>query len=231
MNKEKVITTLREQVSLAKSIRQSTKNNPQLLAAKIFLKNFQSERIKETHADLLACPNTKDTATFFLREIYSSKDLSQRDEDLERLIPIMEKTFPLNTLEVITQAITLDAMTEKMDSIMAVRLGVKFNHEEYSQAFRELTLKEERIKQLDMVHSLGISLSCLVKIPFLKTTLKIMRVPARIANLYAIHEFLETGFTVFKETKDSEGFINDLVFREKKLIEQIYALKKNPLKL
>ena len=231
MNKEQLIPTLREQVVLAKNIRESAKRNPDLLMAKTVLKNFQSDRLKETHADLLASPNTRGAATFFLKEIYSSKDLSQRDNDLERLIPIMEKTFPLNTLEVITQAITLDALTEKMDTAMAIRLGVKFSPEEYTQAFREVTSKEERLKQVNMIDSLGKSLSGLVRIPFLSMTLKMMRGPAKIANLYAIHEFLESGFTVFKETKNPEAFVNSLVQREKQLIEQIYSTQENALKL
>lgn len=231
MNKDQLISTLREQVVLAKNIRQSAKSNPDLLMAKTVLKNFQSDRLKETHADLLASPNTRGAATFFLKEIYSSKDLSQRDHDLERLIPIMEKTFPLNTLEVITQAITLDALTEKMDTAMAIKLGVKFSSEEYTQAFREVTSKEERLKQVNMIDSLGKSLSGLVKIPFLSMTLKMMRGPAKIASLYAIHEFLETGFSVFKDTKNPEAFINSLVQREKQLIEQIYNTQENALKL
>jgi hypothetical protein len=231
MDKEQMISTLREQVVSAKNIRQSAKNNPGLLMAKTVLKNFQSDRLKETHADLLASPNTRGAATFFLKEIYSSKDLSQRDNDLERLIPIMEKTFPLNTLEVITQAITLDALTEKMDTAMAIRLGVKFSPDEYIQAFREVTSKEERLQQINMIDSLGKSLSGLVKIPFLSMTLKMMRGPAKIANLYAIHEFLESGFTVFKETKNPEAFVNSLVQREKQLIEQIYSTQENALKL
>lgn len=231
MNKEQMISTLREQVVLAKNIRESAKKNPDLSMSKTVLKSFQSDRLKETHSDLLASPNTKSAATFFLKEIYSSKDLSQRDNDLERLIPIMEKMFPLNTLEVITQAITLDALTEKIDTTMAIRLGVKFSSEEYTQVFREVTSKEDRLKQISMIDSLGKSLAGLVKIPFLSTTLKLMRVPAKIANLYAIHEFLETGFTVFKETQNPEIFVNTLVQREKQLIEQIYSTQENALKL
>ena len=231
MNKEQVISNLKEQVKLAKDIRQSTKNNPDLSLAKSVLKKFQTDRLKETHADLLASPETYKATNFFLKEIYSFKDLTQRDMDLEKIIPIMEKTFPQNTLETIAQGITLDALTETLDTTIALNLGTNFSYEQYISAFKNLTTKEQRLQQINMVEAVGNSLAMLVKIPFLSTTLKMMRIPAKLANVYSLHEFLETGFTVFKETKNPEKFVETLISREKQILEQIYSENSKGLKI
>lgn len=223
MNKEQVIYNLKEQVRLARDIRQSTKNNPDLSLAKITLKRFQMDRLKETHADLLASVDTYKAANFFLNEIYSSKDLTQRDMDLGKIVPIMEKTFPQNTLETIAQAITLDALTETLDTTMAINLGNNFTNEQYINTFKNYTTIEQRIQQINMVEAVGKSLCMLVKIPFLTTTLKVMRLPAKLANVYSLHEFLETGFTVFKETKNPEKFVETLISRERQILEQIFS--------
>lgn len=222
MDKNILISTMREKLNAVKKEREDTKLNPVLLNAKTTLKNYQVERLKIDHFDLLNNYKTKGAAEFFLKEIYSMKDLTQRDKDVEKLIPIMETAFPLNALEVITEAVVLDSLTESLDSKMALALGSAFTEEQYLKAFREVTLREDREKQIDLVESLGKSLAQLVRIPLLATTLKMMRIPAKLAGVYNLHEFLETGFTVFKNTGDPEKFVNTLVSRERALLKEIY---------
>lgn len=222
MDKNILISTMREKLNTVKKEREDTKLNPILLTAKTNLKNYQVQRLKKTHEDLLLSPQTKGATEFFLKEIYAMKDLTQRDKDVEKLIPIMETAFPLNALEVITEAIVLDSLTESLDSKMSSVLGDVFTEEEYINAFKQVTLREDREKQINLVESLGKSLSVLVKIPLLATTLKMMRIPAKIAGVYNLHEFLESGFTVFKNTGNPEKFINTLVSRERALLKEIY---------
>jgi len=228
MNKDLLIKELRENVILAKTIRRSAKENPELAAAKAALRAFQNERLRETHKDLLNSYSTRDAANFFLNEVYTTKDLTKRDNDLEKLVPIIEKTFPVSTLETLTQAMTLDALTEKLDTEIAVKLGTDFTQEQYDTAFRDTGTKQEREKQLAMIESLGKSLSGLVRIPFLSVTLKVMRGPAKIANLYELHEFLEKGFTVFKDMRDPHAFVQTIVQRERDLMDEIYKSVKRP---
>ena len=225
MNKDLLIKALREQVSLAKNIRLSSLNNPNLGKAKNALKTFQNDRLRQTHEDLLKDPETSSAATFFLNEVYSTKDLTKRDQNLEKLVPIIEKTFPMSTLETLVKAMTLDALTEKLDTEMAIKLGQKFTIEQYDQAFREVGTRDQREQQLEMIEDLGKCLGDLTKIPFLATTLKIMRGPAKLVNLYEMHEFLESGFTVFKNIKDPSKFVQTIVKRENIIMNEIYQPK------
>lgn len=224
MNKEDIVVLLKKSQQTAKEERQRIVKNPELVMAKKILKNFQIERLKETHQDFLTSPDTKQAANFFLRELYSDKDLSKRDKDLEKLIPMMEKIFPLNALEVVTNAIYLDALTEQLDNQMVQELkqfGKIFTLEQYHEAYRH-TNYDKRLEQIELIGKLGYSLNTLVNLPFIFTTLKAMRIPAKLAGLQDMHEFLNEGFNTFKETKNTEHFISALVQREKSILNDIF---------
>mgnify|MGYP001397677259 CR=1 FL=1 len=65
---DKILINLKK----AKNIRENTKKDVKLFNAKIALKQFQVERLKNTHKDLLESNDTKSAALFFLNEIYKA---------------------------------------------------------------------------------------------------------------------------------------------------------------
>lgn len=223
MNKKELLESFKSNLESAKSLREAVKGNPELYASKCALKKYQTKRMESTHQNLLDDPETRGAALFFLSEVYSEKDLSQRDKDLTALTPIIEKTFPESTLRTVALAMELDHLTERLDIQMAMKLGPNFTDEEYNEAFKTIGTKEERINQLEMVQTLGDSLAGLVKITGLYTLIKMMRKPARMANLEEIHDFMEKGFAFFKDTKDPKEFIRAIIEKERKLMNEIYA--------
>jgi hypothetical protein len=228
MKKEILVQKLAEQLKLVAAERQAAKREPALLAARIALKRYQSGRLGETHADLLANPNTHDAALFFLEELYGAHDLSQRDVDLERIIPTLQKMLSYESLHTITEAIVLDALSERLDTAMARVLGTEFTDGMYIAAYRTATTREERERQLDLVQELGDSLCSLVKIPLLAVTLTIMKGPARLAGLGDLHEFLDTGFSTFKKMRAPKKFVETIVGRERQVMARIYEGRKEP---
>jgi hypothetical protein len=227
-SKEDVIAMLEQQLRAVKAERQAPKHDPALLAARAALKQYQSARLERTHADLLAAPDTRDAALFFLNELYGANDASARDVDLERIIPTLKRVLPLHPLQTIAQAVMLDALSERLDTAMATRLVAstdarQLTEQSYAAAYRCATTREERERQLMLVQSLGESLSELVRIPLLSTLLTIMRGPARAAGLDHLQQFLEHGFRTFKRLKDPAGFVAIIVQRERDLLEQIHA--------
>ena len=228
MNKQDLVRKLEQQLILVAAERQAAKREPELLAARVVIKRFQSERLAGTHADLLAAPNTHDAALFFLEELYGAHDLSQRDTDLERIIPTLQKLLPYESLHTITEAVVLDALSEKLDTAMARVLGPRFSEREYVGAYRAITAPAERARQLDLVQELGDSLCELVKIPLLSMTLSLMRGPARLAGLLDLHQFLDRGFTTFKKMRKPAQFVDTIVGRERRAMSNIYAGKADP---
>lgn len=228
MKKETLVQKLAEQLALVAAERQAAKREPSLLAARAALKRYQGARLAVTHADLLANPNSHDAALFFLEELYGAHDLSQRDVDLERIIPTLQKMLSYESLHTITEAIVLDALSERLDTAMARVLGPDFTDGMYVAAYRTATLREERERQLDLVRQLGDSLCVLVKIPLLAMTLTVMKGPARLAGLGQLHQFLDLGFGTFKKLKKPAQFVDTIVDRERQVMARIYDGHKDP---
>lgn len=228
MRKEDLVTTLEQQLRALKAERLAAKGEPALGQARAALKRYQAARLAVTHADLLAAPDTRDAALFFLEELYGAHDLSQRDVDLERIIPAMQRMLSYEALHAITNAIVLDALSEQLDTAMARQLGSAFADEQYVAAYRGVSARAERERQLALVQELGNSLNRLVRIPLLSTTLAVMRGPARLAGLGQLQQFLERGFATFKKVRRRELFVETIVGRERRALANIYAGRAHP---
>lgn len=223
MNKNSVIQTLETQLHAVQAERQAAQRDPALRAARAALKRHQAARLAATHADLLAAPRTRPAAQFFLDELYGTADATQRDVDLERIIPTLQRLLPPHPLETITHAIVLDALSERLDTAMALRLGLDFTEQDYAAAYRSVATRAEREQQLALIETLGDSLCQLVRIPFLAMTLKFMHGPALLAGLGQLQHFLETGFGSFKQLPNAADFVHTIVARERGLLERLYA--------
>ena len=228
MKKEDLVNKLEQQLLLVAAERQGAKRDPALLAARVALKRYQSARLTMTHADLLANPHTHDAAVFFLDELYGAHDLSQRDVDLARIIPTLQRMLPYETLHTITEAIALDALSEKLDTAMARVLGTSFDEAAYVAAYRVATERAARERQLDLVRELGDSLCELVRIPLLSLTLSVMKGPARLAGLSDLHQFLDRGFSTFKKMNKPAPFVETIVSRERQVLARIYTGRSDP---
>jgi hypothetical protein len=228
MKKQHIIEACRRELEAVVKLRHAAKKCSATGAAMAALKAYQSQRMAITHADLLAAPDTNAAARFFLDDLYGPKDFTKRDADIERIIPLSEHILPTSALQTIAEAVTLDALSETMDNAMAARLGERFTEEDYIASYREVTSRADRERQIAHVRSLGASLCGLVRKPLLGSTLKIMRGPARLANLGELHDFLERGFAAFRGMRDAAGFVSTIVTRETAIMEAIYAGRKRP---
>ncbi|MES2263298.1 MAG: hypothetical protein V4724_32655 [Pseudomonadota bacterium] len=227
MKKDQLVQLLEEQLRTVKAERQSGGRDPALHAARVALKDFQSRRLGATHADLMARPDTHAAVMFFLQDLYGSHDLSQRDTDLARIVPTMQRVLPFDALKTITDAIVLDALAERLDTAMAMALGPVFGADDYVRAYRG-TARADRERQLELVRMLGDSLSELVRIPMLWGTLVLMRGPAKVAGLASLQQFLERGFSAFKKMRTPREFVATITRRESAILVNSYAGRADP---
>ena len=223
MKNEPITTPLEQQLRAARLERQAAGRDPALQSARLALKTFQAARLAGTHADLLAAPDTGQAAEFFLEELYGTHDLSQRDTDLERIAPTMQRVLPADALQTITEAMQLDALAERLDTAMARLLGPQFSEAAYIEAYRQALTRADRERQLDLVQALGDSLSQLVRVPMLSGTLMLMRGPARLAGLGSLQQFLERGFSAFKRMKRPRDFVAAVTGRERAIMQRLYG--------
>lgn len=228
MEKEEVVAILRRELDAAIAERRAAKSDRASHAARIALRRFQVQRMTRTHADLLASAESRAAADFFLSDLYSPEDLTKRDANLERMIPTMERLLPVAALETIADAIALDALSEKLDAAMAAKLGETFTDAEYIAAYRKVTARADREKQIGYVEQVGGALCELVRIPFVGGTLAMMRGPAKLADMKELQGFLERGFKSFKEMKQPQDFVATIVRREREIMGRLYSGKKYP---
>lgn len=228
MTKHEIITDLRRELQTVIAERRAVKSDTAMQAARAALRRFQSQRMANTHADLLAAPASNAAATFFLSDLYGPDDLTQRDANLERVIPKMERLLPVAGLRTVADAIALDALSEKLDAAMAAELGDAFTEEEYIAAYRKVTSRADRERQLVHVESVGKALCELVHVPLIGSTLAMMRGPAKLAHLEELQCFLERGFKAFKRMKRPQDFVETIVRREREIMERLYAGSANP---
>ncbi|SFU80624.1 FFLEELY motif protein [Pseudoduganella namucuonensis] len=231
MKKKSNPSPLEQRLREARLERQADGGDPALRAARLALKTFQSRRLAATHADLLDDRDSHAAVMFFLDELYGTHDLSQRDTDLERIAPTMQKVLPADALQTITEAMRLDALAERLDTAMARLLGPAFGEADYIEAYREAMERADRERQLDLVQALGDSLSELVRVPMLHGTLVLMRRPARLAGLGNLQQFLERGFSAFKRMRKPREFVDTIVRRERAILERLYARHPAPFEL
>ena len=231
MKKRDIVVALRRNLQAVTAHRQSARVDATMRAAIGAVKAFQSQRMALTHGDLLASPATHKAAQFFLDDLYGEGDLTQRDADIGRIVPMMERLLPAAALQTVSEAIELDALSERLDGAMAARLGQTFSQQDYCDTYRDVTRRADREHQLVHVRSLGTSLCELVRFPLIGSTLMMMRGPAKLAHLSELHSFLERGFAAFKGMPHPEDFVATILARETDILENLYVGRAHPFVL
>ena len=178
-----------------------------------------------TYQDLAAQPLYSDAIAFFLSDLYGATDFAQRDSDLARVVPIMTRMLPGRVLTTIAEATELNALSQELDQALLSRLpradGV-FTVAEYCVAYRWLPERATRERQIGLIKTIGTGLDDYVKRPLIQSALAMMRQPARMAGLSALHDFLERGFKAFRKMRGASEFLSTIDQRERELMAAIF---------
>jgi hypothetical protein len=215
--------TLRKHLAAARSERERARAIPLLAADRLTVRTYQQLRMASTHADLMKSERYGAAARFFLTELYTTADLSQRDADIERVIRILVKFLPDKALVTLTAALEMDALSEELDGALARaaramqndQRPLKLKSAEYALAYRSVGRFDLRELQLELTEKIGLALDKLSRMPFLLSLLKLMRAPAHAASVGELHNFLENGYTAFAHMKGGKEFIATIVTRER----------------
>jgi hypothetical protein len=243
--------TIRVAVARVAALRFASAARPELAAAVTAIKQFQSRRFAHTYADMLAAGPYQGASQFFLGELYSDKDYSQRDAQFSRIANALQTMFPKHVVATAVALAQLHSLTEGLDHAMGlawlavgdaglsspagvltvacdVSLGYRPNEvERYVAAWRAVGRHGDRDAQLSSVLLVGQELDRLTRAPGLRLLLKMMRRPAHAAGLSALQSFLEAGFDTFAEMggrgEGAKAFLALIQAREKVLIEDLFT--------
>lgn len=228
-----VADALRASLARAKALRREAADAG-LAMSRNRLREWQSGRLARSHADLLADPRYAPAARFFLSDLYGPKDFSERDDEVERILPTMTRMLPLSGLRTVALAVAMDALSETLDAAILRALrqpgGPAIDDARYAQAYREAGDRPGRERQIALVSEIGMALERLTRKPLVHGALRLMRKPAQAAGLGALQEFLESGFAAFKHMGKADEFLARIALRETRIMERLFAGDPEPFR-
>ncbi len=192
------------------------------------LKEWQAARLARSYADLLADSRYRPAAEFFLSDLYGPKDFRTRDDELARVVPIMVRVLPANALHTLLQAVRMDALSESLDSALTLALrqggnAKRIDWPAYVAAYRRCGRRQDRELQIDLIDEIGKTLDRLTHMPLIRISLKLMKTPAQLSGLGALHSFLQGGFDAFSHMKGADEFLAIVTERETALMKELFT--------
>jgi hypothetical protein len=209
--------------------RQLRAGNASLSAANADIKRFQARRFEATYPDLLQSSRYQTAARFFLYELYSDKDYTERDQQFARIASTIAKLFPPSVVSTAAALAEVHALTERLDDAMAHAYLAwqadspgQTDAARYVSCWRQVAGPAARHQQLEVVLALGRSLDSLTRKPGLRMLLRMMRVPAAAAGLGSLQKFLEAGFDAFQGMQGADEFLKLIALRESDWIGRLF---------
>lgn len=223
--------TIRDCIADVTALRLQRAGDAALGAAVASVKALQARRFRGTYADLMASPAFGPAARFFLEELYSDSDYTERDQQFGRIAGTLQTLFPQAVVATAVDLAVLHAQTEALDHGMghawrAQPEGTASLAARYAAAWRTVGQRPARQEQLRRVLAMGTDLARLTRTTGLRTMLRMMRGPAHAAGMGALQKFLEAGFDTFGQLARQRGgveqFLATIEQREAALMAQLF---------
>ncbi|WP_153117308.1 FFLEELY motif protein [Rhodocyclus tenuis] len=235
-SKEALAAALRRHLSAAAELRRRAPPGSTEGDDRLALRAWQAARLAESHAHFLASERFGEASRFFLDDLYGPKDFSERDEEVERILPMLVAMLPESALQAMALAVELDALSEDLDAAMIAelrrtaapatapgRVG-EIDVGRYVAAYVTVGRRPERLRQIALIGEVGAILEHLARKSLLSTLLKLMAGPAQLAGLGELHAFLAHGFAAFRRMgDDASEFLDGVARGEKRLLERLFA--------
>lgn len=202
---------------------------------------WQADRLRRTHHDLYTSPRYREALDFLLDDLYSPRDFSRRDDDIDRIFPYLVKLLPESALHTLAQLVELNLISQKLDLAMTQWLARErdcsaenmrlLTREGYAQAYRECGCIEQRRRQITLVDAVGRDLEHYVSNRSLRMALRMMERPAKMAGLGELYQFISDGVHAFRAMGGVNELLDRITEREIWIMEQMLTGNPVPLEL
>ncbi len=223
--KQEASATILKDLAAVDAERRLRAGEPAWAARVEAVKRYQQRRFELTYADLLTHPRYAGASNFFLNELYGPSDFTQRDEQFARIVPALVRLFPAEVIDAVKALAALHALCEQFDSRMgrAIDDG-PVDAPQYAQAWQQCGDAPGRERQIALLELVGHALDALTRNPLLRHSLRMMRGPARIAGMSALHTFLESGFDTFRGMRGADEFLALISSHERALAATLFSI-------
>lgn len=191
------------------------------------LQNWQRDRLAETYSDLIGQDRYVAAGEFFLVELYGGLHFRERDQQVEKVLPVMVRMLRDDMLLALAKAFELQALSLSLDIDMAVVLQHSgwdgLDIPRYGEIYRACGRRADRKEQIDLIRRLGLELNKLVHHRLVLWMVKTVRGPARAAGFGRLQAFLESGLNAFRVMGDGTEFIETIWRRESTAMQHLFA--------
>lgn len=196
-----------------------------LQAQVLIVQQLQIDRLRRTHAGLLADDRFRPITEFFLSEIYAGLDLDELAREIEKALPVATRMLPDSVLRTAAIAVEANALTGELDEEIARDLhaaGVTAPGDaDLIAAYRRCDQDSARREQMRLLRELGLGLDRYVRSRLITATFKMAARPAKMAGLGGLYDFMGTGFAVMKPMKSVADFLDDFLGRETRILDNL----------
>ncbi|NIP17257.1 MAG: hypothetical protein GWM87_03175 [Xanthomonadales bacterium] len=196
------------------------------------LQDWQRDRLAGTYADLIAVDRYRAAAEFFLAELYGGLHFRERDQEVERVLPVMIRMLRDDMLLALAEAFELQALSLDLDICMGFAMRDagwnSLDVDRYGRVYRACGREGDRTRQIELIRQLGLVLNELVHHRLVLLMVRMLRAPARAAGFGRLQSFLEEGLFAFRAMGDGTEFVEAIHRRETEAMERLFRGSENP---
>jgi len=193
---------------------------------------WQRQRLARTYQDVISRERYRAAGNFFLDELYGGLNFRERDQEMERVLPIMVRMLRDDMIRVLAEAFELQSLSLQFDMDMTAQFQKsgwdQLNTFRYAEIYRSCGRRPERERQIELIHRLGLELNELVHHRLVLWLIRTVRGPARAAGFGLLQSFLENGLNAFRIMGDGTGFIKTVWRRESEVMHRLFDADEDP---
>ena len=196
------------------------------------VQSWQRERLARTYEEIIFQERYRAAGNFFLDELYGDLNFRERDQEVERVLPIMVRMLRDDMILVLAEAFELQSLSLQFDMEMTRQFQKsgwdQLNKQRYGEIYRACGRVKARENQIELIRRLGLALNELVHHRLVLWLIRTVRGPARAAGFGLLQSFLENGLNAFRRMGDGTGFIETVWQREGDVMRRLFDADQNP---
>ena len=196
------------------------------------LQDWQRRRLSSSYHDLISQERYRAAGDFFLAELYGGLNFRERDQQMERVLPVMVRMLREEMLLALAEAFELQSLSLSLDMDMTIALQQsgwdELSTDRYGEIYRICGRGVDRERQIELIGHLGLELNELVHHRLVMFLIRTLRGPARAAGFGLLQTFLEQGLRAFQIMGDGTEFIKTIWNSEDKIMRRLFAGEKKP---
>lgn len=197
---------------------------PEVVRRLTILQQWQVARLRATYDDFAAQDRYRDTLEFFVTDLYGPHDYSQRNRDLGKVLHRFERVLSARAIDTLAMSLQLELLSQELDlAMLAAMTDEAITEFSYAQAYRSVGRVDERRQQIALIVGAGRALDEVVRNPAIGAALWAARLPARVAGVMVLHDFLHRGYHAFSGMQGAELFLTAVEQRETLIMNNLLA--------